>query len=121
MKRKGTNFERELVEMLWSKGYAAVRIAGSGAKKIAPDVIAGNGKKFFVFEVKMRKSLPIYLKGDEIEDLVNFSKIFGAEPIIAIKIAHLGWKFFPAEVVGKRIGFEEFCRGSELSEILKNK
>lgn len=120
MKRKGSNFERELVDELWKNGFAAVRIAGSGAKKIVPDVVAGNGKKILAFEVKMRKNLPIYFKESEIEDLINFSKIFGARPIIAVKISHIGWRFFHAEEVKKKIDSEDFKKGLSLSEVLKD-
>ena len=80
--------------MLWENGFAAVRSPGSGAISYPmPDIVAGNGKKFIAIEVKMRKTLPLYLTEQEIKDLVMFSNLFGAEPFVGIKIPRNDWKF----------------------------
>ncbi len=91
---RGIRFERQLLHKLWDNGFAAIRSPASGVISYpTPDIIAGNGKRFLAIEVKMRKSLPLYLKQQEIKDLVMFSNLFGAEPFIAIKILRSEWKF----------------------------
>jgi len=65
MKRKGSRFERELLNLFWESGFAAIRVAGSGSSSNpSPDLVAGNGKKFYAVEVKMRKNLPLYISGE---------------------------------------------------------
>ncbi|MET1124470.1 MAG: Holliday junction resolvase Hjc [Archaeoglobaceae archaeon] len=119
MKRKGTNFERELLEELWRNGFAAVRVAGSGSMSYpSPDIVASDGKRVLAFEVKMRRKLPLHVKKGELEELVEFSKIFGAEPYLAVRVAYAGWRFFKAEEVHGKIDEETFARGLELGEVL---
>ena len=98
MKSKGSRFERELIAELWKNGFAAVRVAGSGVSTFpCPDIVAGNGKKFFAFEVKMRSSLPLYVSLEEIEKLRKFSEVFGAMCFVALKLPRKKWKFFAIE------------------------
>lgn len=120
MKRKGTNFERELLDELWNRGFAAIRVAGSGAMSYpSPDIVASNGKKILAFEVKMRRNLPLYLKKDDLEELLVFSKIFGAEAYFAVKIAYKSWRFFRADKLESlKIDDENFEKGLELGEVL---
>jgi len=108
MKAKGERFERELIHMLWKRGFAAVRTPASGSISYpAPDVIAGNGKRYLAIEVKMRSSLPVYLSERDVEDLIKFSEQFGAEPYIAVKIKGLGWRFLKIEqLVKTKRGFK---------------
>ncbi len=122
MKRKGATFERELIDELWKHGFAAVRVAGSGAMSYPlPDVVASNGRRTVAFEVKMRRKLPLYISGERIENLLKFAEIFGAEAFIAVRIARQGWKFFRASEFGKgniKIDEELFESGLELGEVL---
>ena len=92
---KGIRFERQLIHKLWDSGFAAIRSPASGGaiSYPMPDIIAGNGRRFIAIEVKMRKSLPLYLTQQEIKDLVMFSNLFGAEPFIGIKIPRSDWRF----------------------------
>ncbi len=100
MKKKGTRFERALIDKLWEFGFAAVRVAGSGMSTFpAPDIVAGNGKKILAIEVKMRKSLPLYLSYEEIKQLKIFSEKFGAEPFVALKLPRKDWKFFSLDLL----------------------
>ncbi len=94
MKKKGSRVERELVELFWSNGFAALRTPGSGVSTYpCPDVIASNGKKTLALEVKYKANLPIYIQTQRINDLLTFSKIFGATPLIAVKLPRKDWKF----------------------------
>ncbi len=94
LKSKGINAERDLIHMLWDKGWAAHRIAGSGSSHYpSPDVIAGNGGRILAIEVKACKGERQYFTKDEIDALEVFSKMFGAEPYVAVKFNRLGWFF----------------------------
>lgn len=94
-KRKGSDAERELVDMFWSiPGWTAHRIAGSGSSKYpSPDIIAGSVERKIVIEAKKSKSTTKYFTKEEIESLRLFSSIFGAEPYVAIKFEKENWLF----------------------------
>lgn len=119
MKRKGTRVERELIDLLWSMGYAAVRVAGSGSSgHPSPDILAGKDGDRYAIEVKMRSNLPVYIEEEQIEELLKFSRIFGAIPCIAVKISRKGWRFLhPSHLHSTgsryRIGKEEYEMGFE--------
>ena len=93
-KSKGSKAERELIHLFWSKGFAAMRAAGSGSTQHpSPDIIAGDGKLFFAFEVKSSKDRVKYLTRDEITQLDLFANSFGARPFVAIKFNNEKWYF----------------------------
>ncbi|AFK22828.1 Holliday junction resolvase [Pyrococcus sp. ST04] len=81
--------------MLEKHGFAVVRSAGS--KKV--DLVAGNGKKFLCIEVKSTKKDKIYIKKEDIERLVSFSRKFGGIPVLAVKFIGNGWKFMNVEKI----------------------
>ncbi|WP_318249160.1 Holliday junction resolvase Hjc [Geoglobus acetivorans] len=124
MKRKGTHYERELVHLLWDEGFAAIRSAGSGSMQYpSPDILAGNGAIFLAIEVKVREKLPLYISAEKLRELVMFSNLFGAKPIIALKVKKEKWRFFELEMLeetkkGYKITQKKFFEGKELGEIL---
>ncbi|MEM1578615.1 MAG: Holliday junction resolvase Hjc [Archaeoglobaceae archaeon] len=123
MRSKGSRFERDLIEELWKQGFAAIRVAGSGVSHFpCPDIVAGNGKRFFAFEVKMRSSLPLYISFEEIEKLNKFSSLFGAQALIALKLPRKKWRFFRVEDLSKtgrgyRIDEEVYANGADIFEL----
>lgn len=93
-KAKGSNAERELIEMFYNAGFAAMRAAGSGVSRYpCPDVLAGNGKKFYAFECKSIASDYVHLTYEEIVKLVTFAQKFGAVPYVAVRFAAKDWIF----------------------------
>lgn len=101
-KTKGTNAERELIHILWSKGWAAFRAAGSGSIKYpVPDIIAGNVLRKVAIEVKSSSDTSIYIANKEIEDLINFCRLFGAEAWIAVRFSHEQFYFLNIEDIPK--------------------
>lgn len=93
-KSKGSKAERDLIHMFWSKGFAAMRAAGSGSSQHpSPDIVVGNGKRFFAFEVKSSMDHSKYLSKDEITQLDLFANSFGARAFVAIKFDKEQWYF----------------------------
>ena len=94
VKDKGSNAERELIHLFWKSGWACIRAAGSGVQRYpSPDIIVGNGSRRMVLECKASKATKKYLEKQEIEQLQEFSKKFGAEPYIALRFDRHEWYF----------------------------
>ncbi|MBW2999758.1 Holliday junction resolvase [Candidatus Woesearchaeota archaeon] len=102
-KSKGISAERQLLHMFWDTGkWIALRAPASGAIKYpCPDLLVGNLERKLAIECKKTKSAKQYLKKEEIEQLIEFSKIFGAEPWIAVSFDRLGWYFLNTEDLQK--------------------
>ena len=98
-KSKGINAERELIHLFWqTKDWAACRIAGSGSIKYpSADVLASNAKRKLAIEAKITKDQSKYFSLEELDQLKEFSRIFGAEPWIAIKFHKTSWFFISIE------------------------
>ncbi|MEK6916280.1 MAG: Holliday junction resolvase Hjc [Nanoarchaeota archaeon] len=100
-KRKGSNAERELLNMLWAASWAAIRSAGSGSMHFpSPDILAGNGIRRLAIEAKATKDIKKYFSPEEIKQLINFAQYFGAEPWLAIKFSS-SWVFVNPEDLRK--------------------
>jgi Holliday junction resolvase len=101
-KKKGTNAERELVHMFWKKGWAAVRVAGSGSSHYpSPDVLAGNNLRRLAIECKAVGAGSKYIPIEQIEDLITFSRLFGAEPWVGLRFNREEWLFVGIEDLKK--------------------
>ncbi|MFQ5891647.1 MAG: Holliday junction resolvase Hjc [Candidatus Methanofastidiosia archaeon] len=100
--KKGRKAERFVVEKLWKRGYAAVKIPGSGRayKRPHPDVVAGNGRNYFTIEVKVTQNDYKYFPKKEVEDLKSFSEIFGAKALFAVRFKGK-WRLFETFDLGK--------------------
>ncbi|MFB6152724.1 MAG: Holliday junction resolvase Hjc [Halodesulfurarchaeum sp.] len=94
--RKGERRERELVNRLDEAGFAVMRApaSGSATERDLPDVLAGNGDRFYAIEAKSSGGDPIYLDGAEVEALQFFAANFGAEPRIGVRFDEEAWAFF---------------------------
>jgi Holliday junction resolvase len=93
---KGDRRERELVNMLDGAGFAVMRApaSGSATERDLPDVLAGNGERFYAIEAKSSSGDPIYLDGEEVESLLYFSRNFGARARIGVRFDREDWYFF---------------------------
>jgi Holliday junction resolvase len=94
--RKGDRRERELVNELDAAGFAVMRApaSGSATERDLPDVLAGDGARFYAIEAKSSAGDPIYLSGEEVESLVYFARNFGANARIAVRFDREDWYFF---------------------------
>jgi len=94
--RKGDRRERELVNRLDGSGFAVMRApaSGSATDRELPDVLAGDGERFYAIEAKSSSGDPIYLSGEEVEALIYFAQNFGAKARIAVRFDREDWYFF---------------------------
>ena len=93
---KGDRRERELVNKLDEAGYAVMRApaSGSATERELPDVLAGNGDRFYAIEAKSSAGDPIYLENEEVYALVYFSRNFGAKPRVGVRFDREDWYIF---------------------------
>jgi Holliday junction resolvase len=93
---KGDRRERELVNLLDDAGFAVMRApsSGSATDRDLPDVLAGDGDRFFAIEAKSSADDRIYLTGEEVASLVYFARSFGARPRIGVRFDREDWYFF---------------------------
>ena len=96
---RGAQDERELVRLLWRRGFAVIRAPASGGstKMPRPDIVAGNSEREvqFAIEVKSTHSESLYITHESLSQLVDFAQRFGCQPIVAIKFKGRGksWLF----------------------------
>ena len=101
-KHKGSNAERELYHLLNSKGFACARVAGSGMlENTSCDLLAGRKDRKYAIECKVTKDNKKYFDSEQIRNLVEFSALFGVEPLIAIKFNRKGWFFAHPETLSR--------------------
>ena len=77
-KAKGSNVERELINMFWESGWGAIRVAGSGSMRFpSPDVLASNKLRNIAIECKFVNKEKKYFPKERIrvllENLEQFS------------------------------------------------
>jgi len=101
-KSKGSRTERELLHMFWDTKYYCLRVAGSGSMPLpCPDLLAGKNKRALAVECKSGKATR-YISKEQVRELVQFAKGFGAEPWVAIRFDGMEWRFLqPKQLKGK--------------------
>ncbi|MBW2991896.1 Holliday junction resolvase [Candidatus Woesearchaeota archaeon] len=104
-KAKGSNVERELISMFWSREWGAIRVAGSGSMSFpSPDVLASNKIRIIAVECKFVNGDKKYFPRDEVEQLELFAEKFGAEPWIGVKFSRKSWYFLRTKDLGSTKG-----------------
>ncbi len=88
-KAKGTRAERELLHRFWATNqFVVMRAPGSGSIRYpCPDLLVGNPLRKMAIECKAPGTTTQYLTLEEIDQLRTFSRIFAAEPWIAVRFA----------------------------------
>ena len=99
LKSKGTNAERELIHKFCTTGtWYACRVAGSGSMKYpSPDIIAGNLLRKLAIECKRTSEESKYVPKEDIAQLKEFCRVFGAEPWLAVRFDSSPWYFLTLE------------------------
>jgi Holliday junction resolvase len=127
LKSKGIAAERDLVHKLQDRGFAAIRVAGSGCT-VTPstDILAGNGRRILSVECKTVKGTSRYIDRESVNDFVAFSRQFGAEPWIAVRFFRTPWRFLLVEdipLTDKNVAITQEhaeSKGLLLEELLNN-
>jgi len=92
--QKGAGFERELVAKLWSHGWAAARIAGSGSTKYpVPDIVAIKDNCLIIIECKSTSKKKISLS-QAVRSVGEFAKVAGCSAYVAVKFPRVETRFF---------------------------
>jgi len=125
-KAKGSKYERELIHRFWKNGFAALRVAGSGSISYPSlDVIASNGKKIFGIECKSTRKEYKYITKEQLKELIKFSSLFNAQPLIAIKFLKTDWIFLkPSQLKEVKKSFmitkqDALKKGFKFEQIIK--
>ena len=95
MKRyvKGARSERELLNIMYGKGYSVMRSAGSGVNSLSPDIIGFKDSRGIALECKAWESSSLSLESDKIEELKRWEANSGMETFIAWRMNGRGWFF----------------------------
>ena len=116
LKSKGSNAERELLHMFWSKGWACIRSAGSGSMKYpGPDLLVGNKVRRMAIECKCTKKDKVYLDEHDVKQLKEFSNVFDARSFFAVKFSRKEWLFLSLEDIEKTQ--KGYVIGSKIAEL----
>lgn len=121
---KGANAERELIKILFDKGFAVLRVAGSGVSPLpSPDVVALKNGRIIAIECKAWKGAHLAIPIQTFNDEVNWAKVAGAEFFIGWKVPRNGWFFAQAQefhAAGKNylISLEEMKKIGRSLEVL---
>ena len=125
-KSKGSRTERELLHLFWEKKWLATRMAGSGVMPFpCPDLLVGKKGRVLAIECKSGKTTR-YIAKQQVEELIDFAKGFGAEPWIAIRFDNMGWFFLKPnnlDFTGKNYSVSKelaLSKGINFTEIAKN-
>ncbi len=115
--------ERELANILWSKGFAVIRGPASGAgtrRRFQPDLVAMKSGKIAVIEVKKTNKLPVYIRSEQILGLSEFSRRANAKAFIAVRLKGGKWLFYRLTEVKttKRGGFKVEGKGLDLNSFI---
>ncbi|MHA1304293.1 MAG: Holliday junction resolvase Hjc [Candidatus Heimdallarchaeaceae archaeon] len=107
-KKRATDYERDLGDKFWNSGFAVMRApSSSGTSKYPrPDLLVGSLEKgkILALELKTARQDTFYVSKDQINGLIEFSRIFGAKPYLVVKY------------VGKRMGYRFLSVPNDLKE-----
>ncbi|MEM1622615.1 MAG: Holliday junction resolvase Hjc [Sulfolobales archaeon] len=123
---RGYRAERELVALLWRRGFAVMRAPASGSKvkkAMYPDVVAIKNGRVAVFEVKSRsREETIYVDKEQVTKIVEFAERAGGSAYIAIRVPGKDWVFVPIERLeptgsGYRVGKDVIAKGLNIEQL----
>jgi len=105
-KKKGSRTERELLHLFWDHKWFCIRMAGSGSMPLpCPDLLSGKKGRTLAIECKSGKGKQRrYITNEQIDELVEFSKGFGAEAWIGVRFDGMKWSFLKPNQLGKSNG-----------------
>jgi holliday junction resolvase Hjr len=117
-KKKGSRTERELLHLFWKHKWFCIRMAGSGSMPFpCPDLLSGKKGKSLAIECKSSKGKQRrYITKEQIDELIKFSKGFGAEAWVAVRFNAMAWSFLKPYQLGKSNGSGNYYFDKKLVE-----
>jgi holliday junction resolvase Hjr len=125
-KSKGSNAERELLFKLYDRGFAVVRVAGSGCSTLpTPDIIAVKNKLTIAIECKTKKGEYLNIKESQIQELITWENMAKCKSYVAWRVSKDCWYFIDIyslnktnkahsikkkEIIEKGLIFEDFIK-----------
>jgi len=101
-KQKGSNAERELLFMLFNKGFAVSRVAGSGSSQLpTPDVLGFKNGKALAIECKTKKGEYLNIREEQIGELKLWEKLSGLKVYVAWRLGKDAWFFIGIDKLNK--------------------
>lgn len=130
-KKKGSDKERNLVDLFYDENFGVMRSPGSGGgtKREEPDVLAGHNEKDLVITIEAKYSGDDYCYVDEqeVEDLKKFSENFGTDKCrLGFRFNYKSWYFFnPKDLERTKSGKYKMKRenveeGESFEELISN-
>ena len=103
-KKKGSRLERELLHIFFQNDWHCIRVAGSGSTtELSTDLLAGKNGRVLAIECKGGKGRR-YLDEEQLIDLEEFAKKFGAEAWIGTRFDNNEWLFLKKNQLEKSKG-----------------
>lgn len=96
---KGSDRERDLVNMFYDMDWGVMRAPGSGGgtEREQPDILAGKSSKdmYIAIEAKSTKQDYKYVEKEEVNQLYMFCEKFGVDKCrIGFRFNYKDWRFF---------------------------
>jgi Holliday junction resolvase len=88
---KGAKAERELLQILYNRGWAVVRSAGSGHNSLSPDIVAIKAGRVLAFECKAWDQNALSIGKDQFETILEWRRRSGQAIYVAWRINRFGW------------------------------
>lgn len=117
-KKKGSRTERELLHLFWDNKWFCIRMAGSGSMPLpCPDLLSGKKGRTLAIECKSGKGKQRrYITKEQIDELIEFSKGFGAEAWIGVRFDGMKWSFLKPNQLGVSSGGANYYIDVNLTE-----
>ncbi|MCX6798540.1 MAG: Holliday junction resolvase Hjc [Candidatus Diapherotrites archaeon] len=122
--RKGANAERELVHILFDRGFSVIRTAGSGKTALpAPDMSAMRPGKHIAFECKAWGAGNLAIPIASMLEFVGWCDRAGVDAIVGWKVPRQGWLFLTPQDFHRTAKFfliskkEAFEKGLSLGQL----
>lgn len=100
--RKGSRYERELIDIFQQKGYSVIRAAGSGVGTPSPDILLFKRTKQYGLECKAWDKGSLSLEKPKITELRRWEENTGMTTMIAWRISREGWYFIYLDELKER-------------------
>ncbi|VVC03305.1 Holliday junction resolvase Hjc [Candidatus Burarchaeum australiense] len=100
--RKGSRYERELIDIFQQKGYSVIRSAGSGVGTPSPDILLFMRGKQYGFECKAWDKGSLGIEKSKFAELRHWSENTGMTTMIAWHLSREGWYFLHLDELGEK-------------------